>query len=456
MATPQIGQRATLNGKPVIWSGNHKWQSPTSYLKLQQQGKFNLGTQELDRAVSSVSNSPILKRLQQAQQSFRNTTDKLGLDKVERVVNTAADADSRLPVGRAAQGAATLADKVGLDPRLLLIGMLRGGPSWKRPTSAEVNKATRGALRSNLGKPSPTTNPRPAPPSSNQSRLAKAADDALAAKAVRDSGTANQRQQLAQSLRGVDVASESRGPALKQFGGRTISPDDDNLSVGQQGGTGGRPSASQSSPLLRQIREGVRKATGLQLQLDELNAHRSGGGPGPNKVQPALPVNPERQPRIQAALDKQQAARANQQDPRTITNARSDNYGLDDGNRSIKSRERPLAQGENPRPKASKAEKSPPSKPQPQQRPQDKPLNYSAPKPVRTSAQQKADAQAKARQGEVRGTIGNILKTVGKELNPGRSPVAVRQTVRTLKALLGRSTSPAQKQRIQGLLDKLK
>ena len=61
---PQIGQRATLGGKSVIWSGeNYGWQSPASHKKLEQQGKFKLGTQAIDRLGNAIVNNPIVQRL---------------------------------------------------------------------------------------------------------------------------------------------------------------------------------------------------------------------------------------------------------------------------------------------------------------------------------------------------------------------------------------------------------
>ena len=54
MAARQIGQTAVLNGKKVVWSGNHGWQSPASHNKLRDQGKFKLGAQALDRIGSSI------------------------------------------------------------------------------------------------------------------------------------------------------------------------------------------------------------------------------------------------------------------------------------------------------------------------------------------------------------------------------------------------------------------
>ena len=42
---PQIGQRARLNGKDVVWSGNHfGWQSPASYKSLENKGSLRIGS----------------------------------------------------------------------------------------------------------------------------------------------------------------------------------------------------------------------------------------------------------------------------------------------------------------------------------------------------------------------------------------------------------------------------
>ena len=50
-----VGSQATLNGNPVVWSGeNYGWQSPESHNKLQEQGKFRTGTQALDRLTNAV------------------------------------------------------------------------------------------------------------------------------------------------------------------------------------------------------------------------------------------------------------------------------------------------------------------------------------------------------------------------------------------------------------------
>ena len=37
---PAIGQKATLNGKPVVWAGGYKWQSPESFAKLKAKNDF--------------------------------------------------------------------------------------------------------------------------------------------------------------------------------------------------------------------------------------------------------------------------------------------------------------------------------------------------------------------------------------------------------------------------------
>jgi hypothetical protein len=52
---PGVGQQATQNGKPVVYSGeNYGYQSPASHQKLKEEGKFRAGTQALDRISSSA------------------------------------------------------------------------------------------------------------------------------------------------------------------------------------------------------------------------------------------------------------------------------------------------------------------------------------------------------------------------------------------------------------------
>lgn len=51
-----IGSESILNDKPVYWSGeNYGWQSESSHNQLNQQGKFRVGTQAIDRFTSSAS-----------------------------------------------------------------------------------------------------------------------------------------------------------------------------------------------------------------------------------------------------------------------------------------------------------------------------------------------------------------------------------------------------------------
>jgi hypothetical protein len=148
---PQIGQRARLNGKDVVWSGtNYGYQSPATHTKLAAQGKFNLGTQALDRLTQYVGNSQIAKNLLKAQQQFRDATDKLGFDKVENAVNRAVAADDKLPASRVAQGGAIAAqhitNRLGIDPRLAMVGMVAtgaGGGAIRRTSPGGGAKKTK-------------------------------------------------------------------------------------------------------------------------------------------------------------------------------------------------------------------------------------------------------------------------------------------------------------------------
>lgn len=135
---PQIGQRARLNGKDVVWSGqNYGWQSPTSHNKLEDQGKFKLGTQAIDRAIASIVNTTFSKNLVKSQQQLRNATQFL--QPVEDLVNRGVSADDKLPSSRVAQGAAisanAITNRLGIDPRLAMVGMVAAGASPLRRTS---------------------------------------------------------------------------------------------------------------------------------------------------------------------------------------------------------------------------------------------------------------------------------------------------------------------------------
>ena len=53
-----IGQRATQNGKPVIWAGvDYGWQSPGSYQQLETNGDLRLGSSTLRRGAQNIGNA---------------------------------------------------------------------------------------------------------------------------------------------------------------------------------------------------------------------------------------------------------------------------------------------------------------------------------------------------------------------------------------------------------------
>jgi hypothetical protein len=138
MARP-IGSKSTLNGKSVLWAGdNYGWQSPGSYKNLEQQGKFKVGAQAIDRLVSGVASSNPIKTIQGFQQSFRKATDNIpGIKQLDRLAVNGSSARV-LPSDVVEEGGAILAQRVGeyfnLDPRLgFAAGLLVGGVHTSGP-----------------------------------------------------------------------------------------------------------------------------------------------------------------------------------------------------------------------------------------------------------------------------------------------------------------------------------
>ena len=82
-----------------------------------------------------------------------------------------------------------------------------------------------------------------------------------------------------------NIYADAYGPAVKKFGAHPKDVADQRAFVDADGpipvdpGTRGRPSATNSSPALRQLREGKRKSTGLQAVKDRLNQGRSSNPP---------------------------------------------------------------------------------------------------------------------------------------------------------------------------------
>jgi hypothetical protein len=134
MARP-IGAKSTLNGKSVLWAGdNYGWQSPGSYKNLEQQGKFKVGTQLLDRLGSYLG--PVVKNVQDFQAQVKAATP--WLDPLDRAVNKSMHREDKLPSSVVARGGAVAAQRVGsalnLDPRLGFAGgLLIGGVHKEGP-----------------------------------------------------------------------------------------------------------------------------------------------------------------------------------------------------------------------------------------------------------------------------------------------------------------------------------
>ena len=148
---PKVGTQATLNNKPVVWSGpDYGWQSQGSHTKLKNQGQFAIGKRELD-ALGRFA-APVLGKISEFQQKFRQATPFL--DPVERVVNKAVSADDKLPSSRVAQGGAVAAQRAGqaanLDPRLTIgIPMLLGAVHTSGPRAGTTKLKARPNLKIN-------------------------------------------------------------------------------------------------------------------------------------------------------------------------------------------------------------------------------------------------------------------------------------------------------------------
>jgi hypothetical protein len=151
MARP-IGSKSTLKGKSVLWAGdNYGWQSPGSYKKLEQQGKFKLGAQFLDRLGSYLG--PAIQNIQGFQKEFRKATDKIpGMQAAERAVTGAMIQEDKLPSSVVARGGAVVAQRAGnalnIDPRIAGIGgLLIGGVHTSGPKKGTYKWKPTGDLK---------------------------------------------------------------------------------------------------------------------------------------------------------------------------------------------------------------------------------------------------------------------------------------------------------------------
>ena len=114
-----------------------------------------------------------------------------------------------------------------------------------------------------------------------------------------------------QALLKGDQYADAYGPAIKKFGAHPKDIAEQRAFVDADGpiptnsGTGGRPSAIAASPVLRALKEGKRKSTGLQAVRDRLNQGRP--PTTPKQSTKPIPVSAERSGRVSDALDAQQA-----------------------------------------------------------------------------------------------------------------------------------------------------
>lgn len=126
-----IGSESILNGKPVYWSGeNYGWQSESSHNQLNQQGKFRVGTQAIDRFTSSASQAisdvtpqfvkgsvnTYVQRLAESQRQ-QDATEQAIID--QGGIGAAYFSAQRDADGRRAQDVEEVSKRLNIDSRLV-------------------------------------------------------------------------------------------------------------------------------------------------------------------------------------------------------------------------------------------------------------------------------------------------------------------------------------------------
>lgn len=188
--SPAIGQRAKLNGKEVIWSGNYGWQSPASYNKLQREGQFKVGKEAIDRLWNSLP-QPVRAVAQEAQRRLANpiipskaetfgftgpsATDK-AIDKISNKTNvdprliqgalSIAEAAVEGRVGAGAARSAGQAQSLRAAGRLAQRGPAFGmalvpGPDDLVPTPSQIKRAAKRGVEPIVSPPHATGNTPP-------------------------------------------------------------------------------------------------------------------------------------------------------------------------------------------------------------------------------------------------------------------------------------------------------
>lgn len=189
----------------------------------------------------------------------------------------------------------SIGNRLGVDPTALaLVGMVaagKGGGKFKlpkrpstgdpiaRPRTAKTPKSVDTNPKGLVQSPdAPKSDlPRGAAPGNRQD-LARRAEQKIDRFLDLKGGSASL------DIKG-DIYADAYGPVVKKFGAHPKDIADQRAFIDADGpipvepGTRGRPSATNSSPALRQLREGKRKSTGLQAVKDRLNQGRSSNPP---------------------------------------------------------------------------------------------------------------------------------------------------------------------------------
>jgi hypothetical protein len=444
--SPQIGQRATLNGKPVIWSGsNYGYQSPATHNKLKNSGKLRIGAQAIDRVVSS---------LQGLQSQVRKATDNIpGIKQLERLAVNGLSASNSLPSSRVGQGANAVSNKVAeylnVDPRLLTLGMVA--------VPGVLGKSVKG-VGSKPGITLEAVGPKPKF-SGQTPKPAKA--NLPAPKPVGPTNLDNLP---------ADVSREAFGPGSRQFGAypRDVA-EQRAFSEGMQpvpGGTGtaGRPSAKNSSPALRELATGVRKQTGQQRIRDRLNQGRQGEQPPRGSKPPTskpLPkltqeqrVEVQRLKEAREKLDSLQAGSKLQAATRQSPSAYTDLNKPSLGEKSTKAIERRLSDPrENPAPIRKDAQGNIIQPPKPERNKPSSRQDAIKPRPDgyrgyqgrgatnansnRSGVVKQPTSPSLGRHFQGDGELSGIKQE--RPANQGRSKSSQNQTLKTLKAMMDRA-----------------
>ena len=221
MAERRIGQTATLNGRQVVWSGNHGWQSPASHNKLKNEGAFRLGAQELNRLGNTFNNSQVGRTLNSGLNAARRATDKIpGIQQVDRLGRGVERIADKTPQGIAARGSGIVNQQVSqrtnVDPRITAAATAAAG--------AAVRGATARPSTGSTARPTTQPAPRASAPAPNRSVGA----------AARPAPTAPTTRQLPVVNRPGTVRARANTPAAQPAAQPTAPPSTPGKPLGGQ------------------------------------------------------------------------------------------------------------------------------------------------------------------------------------------------------------------------------